>query len=209
MRRFGPAAAIAVVFLVAMVLGIANPVRPSSVRTDALGPDNDETAEQYLGRASSGSGDGERWALVSFVRSMPAAEVLAVMDGVRVSVVYVHVPLPRVQTPVIDVAVPDTDVVVARSVRDAATLVPPGSTERSRAVAAVVRDRLISDCACVAGVLVRADVARLSELGADTDVRVLEALPEDAVFGRFAVTPLFPERSGDAAQPDDGPVPSS
>ena len=203
------AASVVALIVVVLVLGVLNPVRGSSVRTDALGPDNDETAAQYLARVDLPSGDGDRWALVSLTRYIRADEISRVVDGVRVSVVYVHVPIDRVQTPLMVVPVPDTDSVLASSVRLAAGVVPPGRDERGTAIAAVVRSRLLADCACAAGVLVRASVPELAALAGRDGIRAVEALPRDAVYGRFAVAPLYPERDGDAVQPDDGPVPAS
>ncbi|KQU02665.1 hypothetical protein ASG56_17280 [Rhodococcus sp. Leaf7] len=207
-HRAAPVAAVVVLAVLVLVLGVVNPVRMSSVRTDALGPDNDETAEQYLDRVGAPvPGDDPQWALVSFSRELTADEVPSVVDGTRVSVVYVHVVVDRVQTPLVEVPVPDTRQVVIRSVREAARLVPPGRSERGRAVQTLVRNRLLADCACVAGVLVRSTGNRLVALAGSADIRAVEALPTDAVFGRFAVAPLYPERVGDAVQPDDGPLP--
>ncbi|WP_308115465.1 MULTISPECIES: hypothetical protein [unclassified Rhodococcus (in: high G+C Gram-positive bacteria)] len=208
MRAVSAASVVALIVAV-LVLGVLNPVRGSSVRTDALGPDNDETAAQYVARVDPPSGDGDRWALVSFTRSMRADEIAPTVDGIRVSVVYAHVPIDRVQTPLVVVPVPDTDSVLASSVRLAAGLVPPGRDERGNVIATVVRARLQADCDCAAGVLVRASVPELAALAGLDGIRAVEALPGDAVYGRFAVAPLYPERDGDAVQPDDGPVPAS
>lgn len=212
MARIGSVAALVVLAALVLVLGVTTPASRAPSVTDALGPANDETAADYLARVGSPTGDdggAERWALVSPSRSVRADDVRGLVGDVRASEVYVHVPVDRVQTPLLTVAVPDTDAVLTRAVRDAASRVTPGRDERGEAVAALVRTRLLADCACVAGVLVRAAPASLVRLATADGVRGVEAAPPDAVFGTLSVTPLWPERVGTAVLPDDGPVPSA
>lgn len=214
----GAVAAACVVLLLAVTvaLGVNNPVRGLGVGTDVLGPVGAESADEYVAEASRSLDDredavGDRWALVSFDRYVGAGAVAsgaALGDtGIRVSTVFVRAPIDRVQTPVHAVGVPDTDEVIARAVRDAAALVVPGSDPRSAAVAEVVRGRYLDDCVCVAGVLVRADTATLRVVASSDGVRAVEALPPDAIFGRFAASPLLPEHTGATVSADDGDVP--
>jgi hypothetical protein len=56
---------------------------------------------------------------------------------------------------------------------------------------------------------VRGTPAELTELAGRADVRAVQALPPDAVSGKFAVEPLLPEYVDVVAPlPDDGPVPA-
>jgi hypothetical protein len=127
-----------------------------------------------------------------------------------VSELIYHVPIPRVQTPIVAVAVPDNADAAMRSADAAAerVLLRAGGSDRAAQVAAVSAARLAARCACVAGALVRADSATLMSIAQRERVRAVEALPPDAVYGRIAVTPLLPEQDVTAGPgPDDGPVP--
>lgn len=82
-----------------------------------------------------------------------------------------------------------------------------GETERQANISAVSAEELARNCACVIGIVVRADGDRLAALQTESDVRVVEALAADAVFGRFAVRPLLPEQVDLVLPgPDDGSV---
>ncbi|MBY6351172.1 hypothetical protein [Rhodococcoides corynebacterioides] len=209
MARIGSAAALVVLAALVLVLGVTTPASRVPGATDALGPGNDETAAEYRARLEPPTGDGgqERWALVSPTRSLRADEIRGLVGDVRVSEVFVHVPVDRVQTPLLTMAVPDTESVLTRAVRDAASRLGPGRDERGETVTALVRSRLLADCACVAGVLVRGTAASLARLATADGVRAVEVAPVDAVAGRLSVSPLWPERVGTAVLPDDGPVP--
>ncbi len=210
MARIGSVAALVVLAALVLVLGVTTPASRAPGGLDALGPANDETAADYLARVgapTSDDGGQERWALVSPARSLRADEVRGLVGDVRVSEVYVHVPVDRVQTPLVTVAVPDTDSVLRRAVRDAASRIGPGRDARGEAVTELVRSRLLADCSCVAGLLVRGVPANLARLTTVDGVRGVEVAPPDAVFGRLTVSPLWPERTGSAVLPDDGPVP--
>ncbi|MBY6366730.1 hypothetical protein [Rhodococcoides corynebacterioides] len=209
MARIGSALALVAIAALVLVLGVTTPASRAPSATDTLGPSTDETAADYLARIGPPAEDDgqERWALVSPVRSVRADEIRGLVGDVRVSVVYVHVPLDRVQTPLLTVAVPDTESVLTRAVRDAAGRLGPGRDARGEAVTAAVRSRLLGDCACVAGVLVRGTAADLRRVADADGVRGVEVAPPAAAFARLAVTPLWPEREGTAVVPDDGPVP--
>ena len=59
--------------------------------------------------------------------------------------------------------------------------------------------------ACVIGLVVRAPTAVLADIAATDGVRAVEALPADAVAGRFSVSPLLPEHVDVVLPgPDDG-----
>jgi hypothetical protein len=206
--------------LVATLVGFgafAGP-RRGDVLTDRLGPEPSEPVVGYLDRAAAalavaeadaGADAGElRYALVSFTTELSVADALTVLSGARVSELIYHVPMPRVQTPIVAVAVPDNTEAALRSAGLAAERVGAGRTERAEQVAAVSAGRLRAGCACVAGALVHANPATLASIAQRERVRAVEALAPDAVYGRIAIMPLLPEQDRIAAPgPDDGPVP--
>ncbi|TSE01296.1 hypothetical protein FOS14_05775 [Skermania sp. ID1734] len=199
-------------FVVVLLVGILNPPRPAAVATDALGPDSGERVGGYLDRANrtlGGSVDDQHWALVSLHQELTPADVVRIADGVRVSEVLYRVPIDRVQSPVVTVAVSADPRSVLWSDRVAADQVRGQVSDgREAQVAAVVSARLTAGCPCVVAFLVRADNPALQRISQDAAVRAVEALPADAVFGRFSVRPLFPEQTDIAVPgPDDGPVP--
>lgn len=196
------------------VIGHLNPVRQPTVSTDRLGPDSGEQVTDYLARAEASlrSDDaGPRWGSVSFDRELTAEQAYAVADGVRISQVLLRVPLDRVQTPILTVGVPGSERSVLNSTARAAGLAAEssGAGDRQARIAAVSQRRLLDGCACVATVVVRGTPAELIELAGRPDVRAVQALPPDAVSGKFAVEPLLPEYVDVVGPlPDDGPVPT-
>ncbi|MBF6351764.1 hypothetical protein IU448_22510 [Nocardia flavorosea] len=217
MRALGFAAAAAVFAATVVALGIANPPVPDSISTDRLGPETGEPIAHYLDRARdslTGADTGDRWALVSFTDYRTAAALTGLPDGVRVSQALYQVPLPRVATPLVAVQVPAGATALSRSGTDAAWQL----TDRRRYTAdgtrgAQVLDvsiaRLRAGCACSPGLVVRAPLSRLRELAERPGIRAIQALPADAVAGRFAVAPLLPDSADPVAPPpDDGPVPA-
>jgi hypothetical protein len=210
-RLSAAAVAVAVVAAAVVVLGVSNPVRTARVATDRLGPDTGQSVDDYLAFAQStlsGDDTDDRWALLSLRSDATTGELASIVGETRVSQVYAHVALERVQTPVVVVAVSAHPVSLANAVVRAAEKVPSTETSRGQAVAAVTRTRFASNCACVAAALVRAPLPVLGELSASPAVRAVEALPSDAVFGTFSVNPLLPETVDTAVvQPDDGVVP--
>lgn len=196
------------------VIGHLNPVRQSIVSTDRLGPDSGEQVAEYLARAEESlrSDTAEpRWGSVSFDRELTAEQVRTVADGVRISQVLVRVPLDRVQTPILTVGVPGSERSVLNSTARAASLAAAslGVGDRQAQIAAVSQRRLLDGCACVVTVVVRGTPAELTELAGRPDVRAVQALPPDAVSGKFAVEPLLPEYVDVVGPlPDDGLVPT-
>ena len=196
------------------VIGHLNPVRQSIVSTDRLGRDSGEQVAEYLARAEESlrSDTTEpRWGSVSFDRELTAEQVRTVADGVRISQVLVRVPLDRVQTPILTVGVPGSERSVLNSTARAASLAAAsfGVGDRQAQIAAVSQRRLLDGCACVVTVVVRGTPAELTELAGRPDVRAVQALPPDAVSGKFAVEPLLPEYVDVVGPlPDDGLVPT-
>lgn len=87
----------------------------------------------------------------------------------------------------------------------------PQPDARERAKLEFTADTVEREGAAVIGVIVRADVGRLQALADSREasaVRSVEALPPDAVWGRFAVRPLLPGYTDVVAPlPDDAAVP--
>lgn len=210
----GGVVAAALLFVALAVIGHLNPVRQLGVGTDRLGPDSGEQVVDYLARAEASlrSDNTEpRWGSVSFDRELTAQQAYAVADGIRISQVVLRVPLDRVQTPILTVGVPGSERSVLNSTARAASLATEsfGAGDRQAQIAAVSQRRLLDGCACVVTLVVRATPAELSELAGRADVRAVQALPPDAVSGKFAVEPLLPEHVDVVGPlPDDGPVPT-
>ncbi|MFI8565040.1 hypothetical protein ACIGGF_00555 [Rhodococcus sp. NPDC078407] len=196
------------------VVGHLNPQRQPGIATDRLGPDRGEQVSDYLARAEASlrTDDTEpRWGSVSFDRELTAEQAYAAASGVRISQVLFRVPLDRVQTPILTVGVPGSERSVLNSTARAASQAQEysGAGERQMRISAVAQRRLLAGCACVATLVVRGTAAELSEVAGRAEVRAVEALPPDAVSGKFAVEPLLPEYVDVVGPlPDDGQVPA-
>ncbi|MFD4293972.1 hypothetical protein ACFWPA_11885 [Rhodococcus sp. NPDC058505] len=195
-----------------VALGVANPPTPRTVGTDVLGPDPGEQVAGYLTRAAdsvAAAGPDVRWALVSFDTEVTASGAQALLGDVGASQLWFRVPIDRVQTPIVAVGVAGAASVARAPGYAAARVAGAASTDdRAGRIAAVSASRLAGDCACVVAATVRAPQDDLLALAAGEGVWAVEALPADAVFGRFAVRPLLPGQSGTVAPgPDDGAVP--
>ncbi|MBF6268307.1 hypothetical protein [Nocardia farcinica] len=218
------------------VLGVLVPPRESGVGTDRLGPEHGEAVADYRARARQsldGADTAERWALVSFTAPLPPGQLTGLGADLRIAQVLYQVPMPRVRTPLTVVPVPAGAAAVLASAEAAAsqlrdaldpnaldpdTIDPDAldpdtidrntADERYRRVLGVAAQRLTDGCACAVGVVVRGPLDRLRTLAENPAVRAVEALPADAIAGRFGVVPLLPEHVDVVAPgPDDGPVP--
>ncbi|WP_415976905.1 hypothetical protein [Rhodococcus sp. 077-4] len=203
----------ALVVGVLAVIGYLNPVRQLGVSTDRLGPDSGEQVIDYVARAEASlrtDNPETRWASVSFDRELTAEQAYEVAGGVRISQVLLRVPLDRVQTPIVTVGVSGSERSVLNSTARAASLLEEslGASDRQAQIAAVSQRRLLDGCACVVTVVMRGTPVELTDVASRADVRAVQALPPDAVSGKFAVEPLLPEHVDVVAPlPDDGPVP--
>ncbi|PFX05616.1 hypothetical protein CJ469_01034 [Nocardia farcinica] len=208
------------------VLGVLVPPRESGVGTDRLGPEHGEAVADYRARARQsldGADTAERWALVSFTAPLPPGQLTGLGADLRIAQVLYQVPMPRVRTPLTVVPVPAGAAAVLASAEAAAsqlrdaldpnaldpdTIDRNTADERYRRVLGVAAQRLTDGCACAVGVVVRGPLDRLRTLAENPAVRAVEALPADAIAGRFGVVPLLPEHVDVVAPgPDDGPVP--
>ncbi|PFX10886.1 hypothetical protein [Nocardia farcinica] len=185
-----------------------------------------------------GADTAERWALVSFTAPLPPGQLTGLGADLRIAQVLYQVPMPRVRTPLTVVPVPAGAAAVLASAEAAAsqlrdaldpnaldpdtidpdtidpdtidpdTIDRNTADERYRRVLGVAAQRLTDGCACAVGVVVRGPLDRLRTLAENPAVRAVEALPADAIAGRFGVVPLLPEHVDVVAPgPDDGPVP--
>lgn len=219
MNRFRGALEACVLVLVALglcaVVGVLNPLPRPGVGTDALGPDNGETVEDYARRAASSVEDAHadtdrHWALVSFSSATSPARAYDAAGEVRIAQVLLRVPMERVQTQVIAIGVAGNSRSVISS-EDIAASRLQGSTgqwDRQSQIDAASASRLASGCDCVVGLIVYATGDELGTLVDVPEVRAVEALPADAVAGKFAVRAFLPEYVDVVGPlPDDGPIP--
>ncbi|WP_182357546.1 hypothetical protein [Tomitella gaofuii] len=213
------AVVIVAVVIAVFLVGKANPIPPPPVTTDALGPAAGETAAEYTARAAAslqprGTPDAEHgpsealhWALVSFDQGVGAEDAARAVAPVRISEVLSHVPVDGAQTPVTPVQVPATDdpaAMVARAQSRAADVVAQrtglaaagryaagagNAAGAGSTTAAAVVDGLRGGCACVMALVVHGTLGDLRAVADRPGVLAVEALPADAVFGRFAVRP--------------------
>ncbi|WP_280225440.1 hypothetical protein [Nocardia farcinica] len=226
LRGFGVVVSAALLVGFFAVLGVLVPPREAGVGTDRLGPEHGEAVADYRARARQsldGADTAERWALVSFTAPLPPGQLTGLGAGLRIAQVLYQVPMPRVRTPLTVVPVPAGAAAVLASAEAAAsqlrdaldpnaldpdTIDRNTADERYRRVLGVAAQRLTDGCACAVGVVVRGPLDRLRTLAENPAVRAVEALPADAIAGRFGVVPLLPEHVDVVAPgPDDGPVP--
>ena len=79
--------------------------------------------------------------------------------------------------------------------------------DRAAAVAALTASRIRAGDPAIIGVLARGTSEQLREVAEHPRVRAVEALPADAVWGRFATRPLLPQQAEVASPlPDTAPV---
>ncbi|WP_378739399.1 hypothetical protein [Nocardia brasiliensis] len=211
-RVLGLAAAAVALVVVIVLLGVLNPPRKAGVFTDRLGPERGEQVSDYLARAKdslNGTDTADHWALVSFTEPLVPEQIPPHSGGMRISQVLYQVSIPRVQTPLIAVPVPAGDAAAISSAESAAWSLPRTTPdERSARIAARTAARLRSGCACTVGLVLRGPLTGLRNLAAHSGIRAVEALPADAVAGRFAVVPLTPDQHDVVLPgPDDGPIP--
>lgn len=182
--------------------------------------------------------DASRWALVSAAQAWTVAEAEAVArDLPRVSGMIVQVPVEGVAMPVTTVILAEPvagevsraevfDRSLARLTdgRGGAPSEPGGGESvgpapgarstgtdsgRAAATAQLTSARIGAGEPAVIALLVRGRPAQLRAVAEQPGVRAVEALPEDAVWGRFAVRPLLPQQIDTASPlPDSAPVPA-
>ncbi|MGA9872630.1 MAG: hypothetical protein WBQ44_16010 [Rhodococcus sp. (in: high G+C Gram-positive bacteria)] len=208
-------ALVAAAVLLCAVVGYANPLPEPRIGTDRLGPDNGERVDEYLARATESVDDARtdndlHWALVSFDSPLAPLQSYESAAEVRIAQVLLRVPIERVQTQELVVGVPGTEASILEATDTAASRLQGsmGEWDRRAQVDAVSAARLAAGCDCVVGLVVHADGTSLQALGARPDIRAVEALPADAIAGRFAVRAFLPDYVDVVGSlPDDGPIP--
>ncbi len=214
-RGFVEACALVVLALVFCAsVGYLNPLPRQTVDTDRLGPESGESVQDYIARATvsveSATDSDPRWALVSFDSDVSPEDSLMAVGTARVAQVLLRVPIDRVQTPVVSVGVPGSRESVLGSEAVAATRLhgTTGQWDRQARIDAASAASFASGCDCVVGLVVRAPADGLRSTAAQPLVRAVEALPADAVGGRFAVRAFLPDYVDVVGPlPDDGDVP--
>lgn len=198
-----------------LLVGILNPPIQRAISTDRLGPENGESVAAYLDRSReshfAATGSDPHWALVSFGRAVAVDRVRDMAGSMRISQIFFRVPLDRVQTPVVSVAVGASDAALVRASESASQQLRRrvGSDERAQRILDHSSRRLSAGCECVVGVLVRGASEALIAVSGDLEVRAVEILGPDVPYGQFAVRPLLPEHRGVVAPgPDGGPIPA-
>ena len=167
--------------------------------------------------AHSASSAAHRWALVSAARAWTVADAEAVArDLPRVSGLMVQVPVDGVAMPVSEVVLTEPVAgessrgpAMSRGLERAAEGFETDNADRSAAAGALTATRIRAGDPAIIGLIVRAAPEQLREVARLPDVRAVEALPADAVWGRFAVRPLQPQFSTTASPlPDTAPIPT-
>ena len=141
------------------LVGEANPPAPPVLQGDQLGPEEGETAQQYVQRAASTlDHDEASFALVTFARPLGPDEAAAALE-----------PAPRVSALVVQGVAP--------------VVVPEASIGKMRID--VLRSATASP---IAGAVVFAPRTQLERINATDTVLAVEMLPADAVWGAFSIS---------------------
>lgn len=180
--------------------------KPQAINGDALGPDNRESVVEYVERAretlepgvdgtdGTGSADGTeaRWALVTPVApagTEALSEIMSDQSDLRVSTLL--------------------------SGGSQWALPEPAAGHRREDVFAEARELIAANAGTeiddpsldVLGVVVHGTPDQLRALAERGDVLAVEALPPDAVFGRFGLRPVAPGTDEDPDAPAAGDPP--
>ncbi len=217
LSRFGWLAAVVIVAVVVVVLGVRTPVRNAGTAGESLGPSSGQQVSEYVAdaRASMPDSGGPYWALVSLRQELTPAAAAAVPGPARLSRVVLRIPIERVQTRQVSVDVVDQRARVA-DLQGAMTVAAdqlqrsPAADERDAAVAQVSVSRLRNNCSCVLALLVRGSAEELATVAAHPDVRAVEAAPLGTQLRALSLTPLLPAQVTVVNPgPDDGAVPAA
>ncbi|HEY9476398.1 MAG TPA: hypothetical protein VIS06_21425 [Mycobacteriales bacterium] len=177
-----------------------------------LGPHDGEMVTGYLTRsraALAGSSARSGYALVALDRYLTPAQVPTVTGAVTMVRVLVRVPLPRVQTEIVEMPA-RTPADIEGGMSAAAARLDTGAEDADSVSAAVDRaqaGQLRHRCACVLAIVVRADHGALAALADRPGIRTVEPAPPGEPLVRLAFAPLLPEqRVRVEPPPDDGAV---
>jgi hypothetical protein len=208
---------------------VGDVVRVGAVEGAQVAQYTDAARAELRGLVSAGT--AEAYALVSLRGYATPAGVLPLLADVETVRVFVRLPLPQVQTPIVSFGVrtPAADIPAAMAriaaereasatedEKAAARLSGDDPQERAlqkfytdsvaldRAEASAYRSR----CACVYAVVVKATPLRLQHLSTRAGVRVVDAAPEVWRLDRTVFLPLLPEQTTVVAPPPDRSLPA-
>lgn len=208
---------------------VGDVVRVGAVEGAQVAQYTDAARAELRGIVSAGT--AEAYALVSLRGYATPAGVLPLLADVETVRVFVRLPLPQVQTPIVSFGVrtPAADIPAAMAriaaereasatedEKAAARLSGDDPQERAlqkfytdsvaldRAEASAYRSR----CACVYAVVVKATPLRLQHLSTRAGVRVVDAAPEVWRLDRTVFLPLLPEQTTVVAPPPDRSLPA-
>ena len=172
-RRRRVAAIAIVVFLLVLVVFLAGACGPGPTRSlqgDQLGPDPEESAEQYQTRAAESVEDARRetYALVTFDPPVNAQTAAQAVDAAeRVNAVIAQDDFRPIELP------EPTD----------------GETRVDVLTRAIAKEKINS-------VIIYEDGKTLEEIAQGADIFAVEAAPHDAAWGGFGIRPLISEQAG-------------
>lgn len=178
-----------------------------------LGPNDGERVADYVNRAGQTlarrSDTGATYALVALDRYVDPDGFGGDFEGVSVVRALARVPLPRVQTRIVELpGGASAQLTGAMSAAAAQLRREAGDRSTDALGAAVARaeaDRLAAGCDCLLGAVVRAEPAALTRLADRPGIRVVEAAPHGEPLARLAFSPLLPEQQTVVEPPpDDG-----
>lgn len=196
--------ALAALLAVVYVLGARVPDKGVFVSTDVLGPESGESAAEYRDRADRSlterqDPDEPRWALLTLAAPSTAAQAADAAGPVRISqVVFAPqvegappgaVPLLTVALAAPSPATTATELIILAESAAAQRLRLDDTVSGAEAVRGAAAAELDGTCGCVTALVVRGTPAELQAQADRPEVAAIEALPADAVYGRFAVRP--------------------
>ena len=177
------------IVLLVIASGSTRVSQPQHLNGDALGPEYGEDlaayaqrADETLARATEADAAGtgaHMWAMVTFAQPLDVSGTVAAVTDVlqlRVSGLIIGVNYVR------DIPEPTTDSTLSDLVAAEVEL-----------VAAAAGVPLTDDQVKVGGLIVYGDVTALKQLRQRPEIAAVEALPADAVHGRFGIKPFVVE----------------
>ncbi len=194
------------------------PDAESGTGTDAvrLGPTGGQAVNEYveasaeeLAARARDFPDRSSYALIMFDDYRAPAELADVATGVETVRAIVRVPIPRVQTAVLQVPAVELPGDVLSGMRAEAGWLREragsGTDEVSAAVALAQADPLEAGCACVYALVARGSADDLLGVSGRDGVRAVQLAPPDRALDRLAFSPLLPEQAVVVGPPpDDG-----
>ena len=159
------------------------------------------------------------YAVVDFKRYLSSAQVAQLVGQAGLARAYLHVTVPKAQTPLhvlsvhaageLPAAIVRLGKVAAQETqgfRQLLQIVATPTSDRERAVRQAYTDRLRTTqaeakaltpgCACVYAVVLKATGATLQQLGKAGLVRIVDPAPADAALADLATIPVLPEVTG-------------